>query len=90
MTRESREQGPLAVPRPSGHSELAARRNRKILRVPASSMLELLFYITSELSGAALAPSGGGPKGRNVLEQFVRQELRKFPARALDAFLRLA
>ena len=28
-------------------------------------------HLTSELSGAALAASGGGPKGRNVLERFV-------------------
>jgi len=32
--------------------------------------------ITSELSGAALAASGGGPKGRNVLERLVRLRAR--------------
>jgi hypothetical protein len=33
------------------------------------------MYLTSELSGAALAASGGGPKGWNVLQRFVREGL---------------
>lgn len=34
-------------------------------------MISLRTFVTSELSGAALAASGGGPKGRNALERLV-------------------
>jgi len=40
---------------------------------------------TSELSGAALAASGGGPKGRNVLERLVINLVATGTTRALTA-----
>ena len=42
-------------------------------KVGMLSDIKLPFIgLTSELSGAALAASGGGPEGRNVLERLVR------------------
>ena len=44
--------------------------------------------VTSELSGAAVAASGGGPKGRNVLERFVRHASEHLGSR-FDGILQL-
>lgn len=58
MTREFHEQGLLAGLRPTGHSELPARRSHKILKVSSCSMLELLFYITLGFRRALFASPG--------------------------------
>ena len=52
------------------------RCKRPVLETQMSkykSEFESFAHLTSELSGAALAASGGGPKGRNVLERLVMQ-----------------